>query len=226
MAWADPLGDLRRFIADSPNDNLVKDKKVLGDYNTGGNRTFYTFDDRLLASGNQSVCGKPLRVFYGGAELQASGILITDQIRGEFQLLYVQPSGSQKKLTATYYYQQSLDDELNMDLQQGANQMSAATAAQVDPGLQLSAMDVAASMAYTRLANRWQQRKSEQFLLEDEPARNEAEARITFYQKESDRLMKAGTDGRTAFYNLRLGRGLQPSFGVLSRTPRPYTPRE
>lgn len=223
-AWADPIGDLRRFLADSPNDNLVKNKACLGDWTAGQNRTFFTFDDRLLASGNQSVCAKPLRVFYGGVEIAASGILVTDQVRGEFQLMLV-PSGTQKKLTAAYYYSQSLDEELNMDLQQAAYQVNSDTADNIAGGLQLAALDIAASMAHTRLATRWIQRKSSQFLLEDEPARKEAEELIRFHQDEATRLMDAGLKARESYYNLRMDRGKAPAFGVLKRIPRPYTPR-
>lgn len=224
-SWSDPIGDLRRFLADSPNDNLIKEKRIFGDWQAGQNRTFYTFEDRLLASGNQAVCGKPLRIFYGGEEIAASGIVVTDQLRGEFQLLYVVPSGAQKRITASYYYQQSLDSELSMDLQQAAYQCNSSAADSVATGLQIAAINIAASLAHSRLAARWQQRKSSQFLLEDEPARKEADDLIRFHQEESKRVLEFGLKARESFYNLRNDRGKSPAFGVLSRVPTPYTPR-
>lgn len=223
--WATPLADLRMFLRDTSNDLLVKDKKCFGATN-GQNRTFYTFDDRLVASGNQSVCDVPLRVFWdvgtGPEEVAASGILVTDQIRGEFQLMLVASGGD---LRATYHYQRWSDSELNMFLQQAANQVSADTSSDIALGLQLPAMNFAASMAYTSLAQRLQQRKADQFLLQDEPMRKEAESLIGFYKDESTRMMQDALTLRAAFYDGRQDRGKSIAYGLLKRTPQPYTPR-
>ncbi len=227
MAWADPLGDLRRLLNDTDVSNLVKDKKVFGSTN-GQNSIFYTFDDRIVASGNQSVCGRPLRVFtddgYGPTELASSNITVTDQYRGEFQLA-VTVSGVMRGLRAAYYYQQSTDDELNFALTQGTALVNATTTSQVEPGLQLACLDFAAAIAHRRLAQRWQQRKSEQFMLEDEPMRKEAEDRIQYHLKESATLQKEAAALRASFYDLRMDRGKAPAYGLLKRTPLPYTPR-
>lgn len=223
--WAAPLADLRTFLADTTNDNLVKDQKLFGETN-GQNRTFFTFEDRLVASGNQSVCGTPIRVFCnaggGYTEIAASGVLVTDSLRGELQLMYV-PSGS-VSLKASYHYQQFLDAELNVYLQQAANQVTADTASNIALGLQASALHIAASFAYKRLAQRWQQRKSEQFLLQDEPARTEAADRIEFYRKQGQDMMTEGIALRRSYYDMRLDTGRSPAYGVLNRTPSPYTP--
>ncbi len=223
--WPTPLADLRTYLRDTQNDLLVKDKKCFGSTN-GQNRTFFTFDDRLVASGNQSVCAAPLRAFWdvgtGAVEIAASGILITDQVRGEFQLMLVASGGD---IRATYHHQHWIDTELNMYLQQAANQVSADVAGNIPLGLQLPAMNIAGSMAYTSLAQRLQQRKADQFLLQDEPSRKEAESLIGFYQKESTRLMNDGLALRRAFYDGRQDRGRAPAFGLLKRTPQPYTPK-
>jgi hypothetical protein len=228
MAWSTALSDLRTLLADTASHNLVKDRLVLGNTSLGTNRTFYTFDDRLLASGYQDVCGSPLRVFWdagsgSGVELAASGTLVTDPIRGEFQTMFV-PSG-QGRLTASYHFQQSLDTELNTFLQQAALQVSAQTPNDVPNGMQMAAMQIAASMAHTALAQRWQQRKSEQFMLQDLPARQEAEELIKFHQAEATRLLNDGMAIRLAYYDGRQDRGKAPAFGILARTPQPYTPR-
>src|SRR5574337_199212 len=164
--WATPLADLRVFLRDTTNDWIVKEQKVLGRVD-GQNRTYYTFFDRIVASGNQSACGVPLRLFYDGVEITASGIAVSDQIRGEFAVMQV---ASGVEVTATYHHQQFLDGELNQYLQQAANMVSADVAADIPAQLQLAAMHIAASQAYTGAAIRWQQRKSEQFMLQDIPS--------------------------------------------------------
>lgn len=222
--WSDPLGDLRRFLADSDDDNLVKQRAVLPTVTNGQTRKFLTFDDRILASGNQSVCAKPLRVFWGSEEIAASGILVLDQNRGEFEMMFV-PSGNLNRLTATYYFQKWNDDELNSFLAQGGYQVNADILANVIPALRLPAMEFAASMAFTRLASRWQQRKSQQFLLEDEPARKEAEELINYCTSEAKRLQEAGREDRKAYYETKLDQARSPAYGTLVRMPWPYTPR-
>ena len=230
MPWTDPSGDLRTLLADGPTDNLIKSKRLLGTIN-GTNRVFFTFEDRLLASGNQSVCADPINLYLtttNGAissanQLAPSGITVTDQVKGEVTLSFA-PSG-QLQLTGSYHYQQHLDSEIGFYLQQGANLVAIDIVDNVPPGLQMATMDYAGAMAHRRLAQRWQQRKSEQFMLQDEPARLEAEALIKFHQDEAKSMRDNAGGERKDFYNLRQDRGLAPAFGLLNRVPRPYTPR-
>lgn len=221
--WGTARGDLRKILADTDQHHLVKDKTILPNAPDGQRRTFYTFDDRLIASGVQSVCAVPLRLFYDGVEMAASGIRVTDPIRGEFTVM--KPPMATVRVTAEYYYHAHLDDELDTYLQQAADQVSAATIDQTAPGLRLPALYFAASLANMSQATRWQQRKSEQFLLHDEPARSEMESRVEFHRSEAERLMKSALELRKAYYDGRLGLGLQPAYGLLSRTPFPWTPR-
>lgn len=226
MSWADPLGDLRRLLNDSDVSNLVKQKRVFGT-TSGQNRTFFTFDDRLVASGNQSVCARPLRVWYdqgyGAVEVAASGIIVQDQFRGEF-LLTTSLSGVMS-VTAAYFYQQSTDDELNFALDQATKQVNATDRSQLADGLQLACLYFASSITHRKLAQRWQQRKSEQFMLEDEPARKEAEDRIAFHLQQAKECQDLARSHRKEFYDLRQDKGLQPAYALLRRTPPPWTPR-
>jgi hypothetical protein len=211
MSWSDPDGDLRH-------------RPVVGDV-TGQNRTFITFDDRIVASGNQSVCATPLRVWAGGVELAASGITVTDQTRGEFEL-QTAPSGVtvNDRLTASYYFKQHLDNEVTFYLAQAANFVAVSTVGDTVAGLQPACLHFAGSLAHTKLAQRWQQRKSEQFMLQDQPAREMAENLIKFHTDEAARMMQTARELRDDYYE---GHGKQktPSFGLLKRTPTPYTPR-
>lgn len=222
MSWDDPLGDLRRLLADTEDDNLVKNKAVFGQIN-GTNRQFFTFDDRLLASGVQSVCDRPLRLWYDTTEVAASGIRITNQLRGDFEVM--SPPSAGTRVTASYYYQNSLDSELNFFLEQASLQVNTAQVSQVDPALRLAVLSLAAGMANERLASRWQQRKSAQFQLLDEPVRNEMDARIKYHQDEAARLNAKGLELRRSFYDLRQDRGRSPAYGLLKRTPSPWYPK-
>lgn len=226
--WGTALTELRTILADTSADNLVKEQQLLGVTN-GQNSTFYTFQDRIIASGNQSVCGTPLRVWVNNVEIPSSGIVVTDQIRGEINLLYVMVSGSTSvgspRLKTSYYFQQNLDDELNLFLTQAANYVSLADITKTPPGLQQSVLMFAAATAHTRLAQRWQLRKSEQFMLQDEPMRQEAESLIKFHQDQAKACRADASTLRRDYYEFRQDQGRQAAFGTLYRTPPPWTPR-
>lgn len=231
MTWADPRGDLRLLLNDDQNGHLIKEKAlfpVRASGSTGLVRRFMTFEDRLVASGNQSVCGQPMRVFLTDegsglvTEVAASGITILDQERGELELM-IQPSGQQ--IRATYHYRNWLDAELDFCLLQGAKQVNAGSADQVDDGLQLACLDIAASLAHRRAASRWLDRKSAQFVLEEAVPADQMQERVQFHVSQAETLMTEGYAARLAFYDTRMDRGKSPAFKLLARTPRPYTPR-
>lgn len=217
--WADPRGDLRRFLADTTSDNFVKEKPVFGSVDAS-NRTYFTFDDRLIASGYQSAIpdvDQRLRVFINQSEIAASGVLVTNQQRGEFQLMYVPQLNDE--LRTAYHFQRSLDSDLDFDLQQAAQLVSATTADLVVAGMQAAVLHIAASFAHARLSQRWFQRKSDQFMLHDQPARDEADARVTFHREEAARLMENGRELRREYYDMRQDRGRAPAFALLKRIP-------
>jgi len=53
----------------------------------------------------------------------------------------------------------------------------------------------------------------------------EAEALIRFHMDEAARMMKEAREMRREYYDLRQDRGRAPAYGLLKRTPNPYTPR-
>lgn len=230
MAWTTALAELRALLCDTTSDNLVKQKAVLGPQD-GTNSIFYTFDDRLVTSGVQSLSPTPLHVYqYTAAtnvwaELGASGINVTDPLRGTFQITMGTLPAATDQLTTSYHYQQSFDSELNGFLQQAANQTNVTDITQVPPGLQLAALQIAASLAHQRLAVRWEQRKSDQFMLQDAPARAQVDERVKFHQAEAEKLQANGLALRKSFYDLSLDQGRTPAFAILNRPPRPWTPQ-
>ncbi len=234
MTWTDPLGDLRLLLNDDVAGNLAKSKQVFpsrGGEADGTNSIFYTFEDRLVApAGNQAGQSPPkLRVFLGSpnnqtqavTEVAASGITVTDPVRGEFQLT-IQPSGVM--VTASYYWEQFLDTDLNFALTQAAKQVNVTTIDQTPDGLQLAALNIAASLAHRKAAQRWMFRKSMQFLLEDAPAQDAVDAAVKFHTEQATLLWTDGLLVRHEFYNMRQDQGYAPASAILARTPRPWTP--
>ena len=110
-------------------------------------------------------------------------------------------------------------------MQQAANRVGITILANIPEGLQAAVLDYAGAMVHTRLATRWQQRKSEQFMLQDEPARKEAEALIQFHRDEAIRLLEEAQQARRDYWDLRQDMGRAPGFAILNRVPGPYTPR-
>ena len=232
MAWTDPRGDLRLLLNDDPSGRLVKEKAVFpsrGGQADGTRTTFFTLEDRLLASGNQSVGTQGLFVYLGSphsqqmTEVSASGITVTDAVRGEFAVMGTAPSGV--VLKASYYFRDHLDADLDFALQQGAQQVSADVVANVAAGLQLACLDFAGAIAHRKAAARWQARKSEQFLLEDAPAKSEVDARVAFHVDQAKQLMTEARELRKSYYEDRLDRARRPAYGLLKRMPSPWTPR-
>jgi hypothetical protein len=239
MTWADPISDLRDLLNDDTNGNLIKYKVVFPIRTMGSSglhRTFMTLEDRLVAPlGSQANIPigpnmpLPLRVFLedptSGAqtEVAASGIMLLDDVRGEFQLSFY-PSGV--SVRASYYFRQWLDEELNTFINQATLQCNGTDPTQIPDGLQLAVLNIAGSLAHRRAAGRWLMRKSEQFMLEEPQTSDiDLKTRIDFHQSQAKDLYADGMTVRQSFYNLRMDRGLAPAFGVLNRIPRPYTPR-
>lgn len=233
MAWSDPLGDLRLLLNDESTGNLVKSKRVFpprGGVSDGQTSTFFTFEDRLVATaGPQNLSTSPLRVFLGSTasqqetEVAASGVVVLDAVRGEFALMGPAPSGV--FMSASYYWQGWPDADLSSCLDQASRQVNATTAAQVIDGLQLAALEIAASLAHRRAAQRWTVRKSSQFLLEDAPSQEEITGMVNFHSQQAKEFMAEGIAARKAYNETRNDTASQPAFGLLRRTPRPYTPK-
>lgn len=232
MTWTDPTGDLRILLGDDSASNQVKDKAVFpfskGTLD-GTCSTFVTLEDRLVtASGSQAGLPHPVRVFLRSVanqsftEVPSSGIYVTDPVRGEFT---VTPTPSGVTMAASYFWEQYLDSDLAVCLQQAAQQVNVGNATQVQPGLQLAALDIAASLAHRKAAQRWAFRKTMQFLLEDVPAQEQIAGMVAFHTEQAKELMDAGLASRAAFYDLRQDQGRAPAYRLLSRTPWPYTPR-
>ena len=175
----------------------------------------------------QTSSAYPLRVWVNDTEWAASGINVVNHVRGEFQLTALGGTApaSNALVKAGYFYQQHFDSELTFFLLQAAQLVNATAASSVPLGLQQAALNFAGAMAHERLAVRWQQRKSDQFMLQEAPQLStEYEARITFHKQQAQDMYARGLAMRRDYYELSLDRGRKPSFGIFKRRPNPWTP--
>ena len=211
-AWAsDPISDLRTFLSDGPHDHIVKRKKLFPTPD-GTSTAFYTFDDRLLAGS--------LVAYVNDVVVAAT---LTDPISGAITLAKAPASGT--LATADYYYQWILDAELTTFLSYAYSFVSAADATQVSEGLKIAVLQQAGSSAWMKLASHWVERAAHKFLVEDEPAKSEAEARAVHFSDLAGKYAKLALASRQSFYRLRQDSGYAPAFGRTLPSIQPWTPR-
>lgn len=226
--WPDlgsAINDLRRFVNDGPTDRPVKRKQVIGRVD-GTNVHYMTFDDRLIDTS--------LVVSLNDAPYDASQIVVDDPLMGMFHLQAgsdptnqpLVPAPAQQSVRAAYYFQYFLDDELVEAIEMSAQVICESDIVMnIASGLKPAALHFGAGFAYGKQAMRWAQRKSSQFMLEEEPLTNENMNRSNLFQKLSDDYYSKGIKLRDSYY-MRDGRRNAPAFTMFkpNTTPRPGFP--
>jgi hypothetical protein len=217
------IDDLRRFVNDGSVDRPVKRKQVIGRVD-GVNANFMTWDDRII--------GPSLIVSVDDAPYAPAQVVVDDPILGTFHLIAsagppVAPPPLQSTVRAAYYFQYFLDSELNEALMMSAQIiLEGDDPTLIASGLKPAAMHFGASFAYGKQAMRWAQRKSAQFLLEEEPLSDDVMNRSNLFQRMSDAYYNKGLKLRDSFY-MRDGRRNVPSFNIFkpNTSPTPPFPR-
>jgi len=217
------IDDLRRFVNDGPLDRPVKRKQVIGRVD-GINTNFMTWDDRIIPT--------TLLVSVDDAPYAASQVVVDDPILGTFHLIVsagppVAPPPLQSTVRAAYYFQYFLDSELSEALMLSAQIITEGDdPTMIASGLKPAALHFGSSFAYGKQAMRWAQRKSAQFLLEEEPLSDDVMNRSNLFQRMSDAYYNKGLKLRDSFY-MRDGRRNVPSFNVFkpNTSPTPPFPR-
>ncbi len=204
--WPDmttAVADLRRFVNDSPQDRPIKRKQVVGRID-GVNVDFMTWDDRLIDG--------TLVITVDDAKLPPAQVLIDDLILGTFHLDTA--PAQQTTVRASYFFQFFLDVDLVESMQMASQEISEGDdPTLIQSGLKLAALNFGAYVAYSKQAMRWAQRKSAQFLLEEEPLSDDNMNRSNLFQKLADSYKKNAIDLRQGFYQ-RHGRRDAPAFTV------------
>lgn len=217
------IDDLRRFVNDGPLDRPVKRKQVIGRVD-GVNTNFMTWDDRIIDTS--------LQVSVDDAPYLVAQIVVDDPILGTFHLIpatggQVVPPPLQSTVRAAYFFQYFLDSELAEALVMSAQIITEGDdVTQIASGLKPATLHFGASFAYGKQAMRWAQRKSAQFLLEEEPLSDDVMNRSNLFDRMRESYYKQGIALRDSFY-MRDGRRNVPSFTVFkpNTSPTPPFPR-
>lgn len=219
MSYTTAITELRQLLSDSQYHKKATDKRLIGSVD-GTNVTFHTYDKRILSS--------TFTTKVNGAEVDSS---LDEAVQGLVTLSDAPPVNS--KVTASYYWQWWLDDELRTFLNKGAELTSFFTTTipedaflLVTPGLKTSALYFSASYAMDSLINYLVNRRhSEEFLIEE--SGNDESA----FSQTIDAMRTASKDfwdkakwARDDFYQNQ-GRRNTPAFGVKTVSTRRYGPQ-
>ncbi len=217
--WTTALTDLRTLLSDGDADRYAYRKKCFGEVN-GTNLSFKTMEFRRVSNFTTAVT--PLGVYVDGVRLPAASATSDDVATGEFVLAHAPTNG--QSVEATYYYRWFVDTELTTFLTAASEWLGGGTDyTLIQEGLRPAAKYYAAQEAMHKMAARWVERMSEQYLVEDAPdPRNQGVA--DSYRRLADDYKKKSLELRDQFYT-RQGQPLQPLFGNNFRAVREVVPR-
>lgn len=222
MSWTTALTDLRTLLSDGPTDRYAYRKKCFGEVD-GTNTMFKTLEFRRVTDYTSSTSSaSPLGVYVGGTRVPYTLVTSDSLTTGEFTLTNA-PLPSQA-VEATYYYQWFLDAELVTFLGASSEWLQSTTDYTTIPlGLVPAAKYYAAQEAMHKMAARWVERMSEQYLVEDAPDHKNMGVADS-YRRLAEDYKKKSVELRDQYYT-RQGQSLQPlhasSFGTTTNT----TPR-
>lgn len=209
-AWSTATTDLRILISDNDTDRYAYRKKCFGEVDSI-NLSFKTLEFRRVTSFTNTITSAaPLGVYVSGTRVATASITSDDTATGEF-ILVAAPTGNQN-VEATYYYRWFIDAEITQFLTAASEWLGFTTDYTLIPeGLRPSAKYYAAQEAMHKMAARWVERMSEQYLVEDQPdQRNLGVAES--YRKLADDYKKKSLELRDQYYT-RQGQSLAPLTG-------------
>lgn len=206
-AWPDlttAIGDLRTFLNDGPTDRPIKQKTAVGVVD-GTNPNFFTFEDRIVA-GTLQVSIDFVAI---GLQVPPIGLTVLDLVMGHFQLS--PPPQSSQVVRCSYYYQIFLDADLQDAISRGMGQVfDTADITTIPIGLGQVVLNFAGYFAFTKAAIRWAERKTKQFILEEEPVVQETMNRANHYKSLAKGFMDEARILRDDYYR-RQSRSLAPA---------------
>lgn len=215
--WSTPVTDLRRLMSDGPQDKRAHQKRTVPSGGDGEQTIFKTLETRYVPGS--------LQVFVDGVlQTITTEYTESDPVAGEFT--FVTAPGINTIVKASYYWRHFGDDELQQFIDYAAFYLGYTVAALVEEGLRPAAIHKAASDAWARLSVFWQERRSEQFILEESPSVGTptAEERQKEYSDAADIFLKRADRLRDDFYK-RQGRRHAPAQAILAGAVHETTPR-
>lgn len=209
IPWTAAPTDLRNLISDGDTDRNAYRKKCFG-YVDGMNTSYKTLEFRRVTDfSDDSSSAAPLGVYVSGVRVPYTSITSDDTPTGEFVLMTA-PTGSQV-IEASYYYRWFLDSEITLFLEAAAEWLTSVPNYLLIPeGLRPAAKYYAAQEAMHKMAARWVEKQSEQYLIEDQPdPRNKGVP--DSYRLLANDYKKKSVELRDQYYT-RQGQALQPLF--------------
>ncbi len=201
---AEARDELRRFVADGPQDKPIKDKLIVGTAD-GVRQKFFTFEERIVAGS--------IVFSFAGVEQPPGIIADQDLVMGRFTLAPAPPANTE--IRARYYWQLFLDADLDDGLRFAAGEIHETDdITTVEPGLKYAALHYAAHHGYGKQHTRWLiQRNSDKYLLLEAPVDDGARERAESFATVAETYYKMAVELRDAFYT-RHGRRNAPAFTV------------
>ncbi len=218
MSYTQAITEIRQLLSDSEFHKKATKKKLIGKIDAN-NTKFFTYDKRLVEDS--------LEVFVND---EAANFTLDDAIKGEITL--GEAPEKNKAVTASYYYQFWIDDELKSFLNKGAEQVSQWTDAVPDNaylaisgGLKTPALMFACSLATDSLISYMiNRRHSEEFNIEQDGNDDTGFSQmITAMKDQSKHFWDRGLQMRDDFYK-RQGKRNAPAFAVKLGRVRTYGP--
>lgn len=219
MSYANAITEFRQVMADTDLHKHSFQKKVLG-RKDGDNTKFITFDKRVIED---------------TFTVQVDGVDVTftmdDPVKGTFTVN--EAPASNQELTASYYWQWWLDEEIKNFLNKGAESTGQFTDTipdnsylKIQAGLRSAAMLYGAYWATMSLIKYLEMRRhSSEYVIEEDGNRDANDAAMidAMRREAADYITRADT-ARDDFWK-RLGQRAKPSFGVKTVATRGYGPQ-
>lgn len=228
MSWTTAASDLRTMLSDNAKDKHCYRKKILGDAN-GVNLRFKTMEFRRLNNFKQTVttepdfAAPPLGVWKNGVLLTPADFTDDYPPLGDFSLA-VAPENNDT-LEASYFAQWFNDDEILQFLRIACNWMALGDDfSAITQGLRPPALKYAAAEAYQKLASRWSQMLSEQFLMQDAQEKGRFQV-VDAWMKAAESNRKEAYKSRDDYYS-RSGQANTPfASSIQGSVPNPVPQR-
>jgi hypothetical protein len=219
VSYTAAVTELRQLLSDTTLHKKATQKKIIGAID-GVNVLFTTYDKRVLTTG--------FVTYVNGVEVDST---LVSAVEGTIE--FGDAPGINSKVTASYYWQWWLDDELKTFLNKGAeltssfsNLLPDEAYLQILPGLKTAALYFSAAFAMDSLISYLVNRRhSEEFLIEesgnDESAFSQT---ISAMREQSEAFWERAKWARDDFYKAQ-GKRESPSFGVKPGVTRQYGPK-
>lgn len=196
MSWTTAASDLRTQLSDNSEDKHCYRKRVFGEIN-GTNKKFKTLEFRRL-NNFKTADAPPLGIYIDGTLKAMVDVTSDNPPTGDFEMVNAPADGS--VVEASYYAQWFTDPEIVLFLRTACNWLALGDdPAAIPEGLRPSAIKYAAAEGYTKLASRWAQMLTEQFILQTAVEKDRF-AIVDTWMKAADQARKEAYKSRDDYY--------------------------